>query len=200
MDSADDSYVEWIAGVKAGRPESAARIWVEFYNRLVSYADRRLGGLPRRSSDEEDVALSAMHSLVVGLRDGRFPDVSSRDDLLKIVLVIADRKAKKEIRKQMAAKRGGGGLRGDSVMTGMDGVGGGFGDVADRAARMTFDDVLSQECEELLDCLDDDVQRKIAVLKLQGYSNAEIAQTFGVVRRTIERKVALIRKNLRSRI
>ena len=200
MDSADDSYVEWIAGVKAGRPESVARIWVEFYNRLVSYADRRLGGLPRRSSDEEDVALSAMHSLVVGLRDGRFPDVSSRDDLLKIVLVIADRKAKKEIRKQMAAKRGGGGLRGDSVMTGMDGVGGGFGDVADRAARMTFDDVLSQECEELLDCLDDDVQRKIAVLKLQGYSNAEIAQTFGVVRRTIERKVTLIRKNWRSRI
>lgn len=84
--------------------------------------------------------------------------------------------------------------------TGRHGVGGGFGDVADRAARMTFDDVLSQECEELLDCLDDDVQRKIAVLKLQGYSNAEIAQTFGVVRRTIERKVALIRKNLRSRI
>ena len=52
----------------------------------------------------------------------------------------------------------------------------------------------SEECQRLLDLLSDEL-REVAELKLQGFSNSEIAQQMGVVERTAERKLNLIRKH-----
>ena len=46
----------------------------------------------------------------------------------------------------------------------------------------------------LLDRLQDDILRRIAVAKMEGYSNDEIARQLGVQTRTIERKLKLIRE------
>lgn len=193
IDENADSVVELVQGLNEKSPEAAERIWQEFHDRLVRYADRKLGGLPRRVADEEDVALSAMNSFCDGMNQGRFPDISSMDDIWRILFVITDRKAKKEIRRQMARKRGGGEVRGESVFLGRDGSLGGLAELPGNGPVCSIAERLTVECEELLDRLDDQLLRKIAVLKLQGHGVPEIAESLGVATRTIERKLARIR-------
>ena len=52
---------------------------------------------------------------------------------------------------------------------------------------------MAEECERLLGALTQGDLREVAVWKMEGYSNEEIAAKLGCVPRTIERKVALIR-------
>ncbi len=51
-----------------------------------------------------------------------------------------------------------------------------------------------EEFQERLEGLGDQELQEIAVLKMQGESNAEIADRRGCTLRTVERKLALIRK------
>jgi DNA-directed RNA polymerase specialized sigma24 family protein len=48
--------------------------------------------------------------------------------------------------------------------------------------------------------VDDPTLRKIALDKLQGYTNPEIAQRNGIAMRSVERKLQLIRKALERQI
>ena len=52
----------------------------------------------------------------------------------------------------------------------------------------------AEQCQRLLGMLPEDL-RGLAQLKLQGYSNGELADHLGVVERTVERKLNLIRKH-----
>jgi len=52
---------------------------------------------------------------------------------------------------------------------------------------------INEQCQQLMDCLPDDKLRLVAHRKLEGYTNQEIAQELGVVERTVERKLSLIR-------
>lgn len=194
MNDSSDSFFQTLEGLKANSPEATQRVWADFHHLMVRYADQKLGGLPRRSADEDDVALSAMHSFYKGMQAGRFPDVSSNDDLLKILFVITDRKAKKEIRRQMTLKRGGGAVRGESVFLQLGDETAGLNNLPENGTPFDLAHRLSIECQELLAMLNDDMLRKVALLKLQGYSTGEIAETLGVVNRTIERKLDMIRK------
>ena len=95
--------------------EGFEALWRTYYERLVHYARGRLGTMPRRDADEEDVALSAMNSFYRGWSDGRFANLNDPDDLWKMLLTITARKANKRIRYQQAEKRGAGTVRGESV-------------------------------------------------------------------------------------
>ena len=61
--SSDTSVTTWIKGLKAGKEEAARQLWERFFGRLVDLARKKLGGAPRRISDEEDVALAALEAL-----------------------------------------------------------------------------------------------------------------------------------------
>ncbi len=54
--------------------------------------------------------------------------------------------------------------------------------------------LVADELQALLARLDDEMQRAVALLKIEGFSNPEIAEKLGRPLRTIERKLALIRK------
>src|SRR5262245_57219294 len=55
---------------------------------------------------------------------------------------------------------------------------------------------VAEECRALLDRLGDDELRRIAVWKLEGYTNREIARGLGKSLATVERKLDLIRRKL----
>ena len=190
-DDADISM--WMAQLSENSPQAEREIWNHFFEKLVQYASRKLGGVPRRDADEEDIALSAMFSLHRGLRDGRFPQFDNRDDLWKILLTITAGKVGKRIRYQMTQKRGSGRVRGDSVFDHSNGPAAGFSEFADSRKSAEFADSCSIECEELLDKLDDDQLRQIAILKLQCFSNEEIADQLSCALRSVERKLQRIR-------
>jgi DNA-directed RNA polymerase specialized sigma24 family protein len=53
---------------------------------------------------------------------------------------------------------------------------------------------VAEECQRLLQKLDKPDLKKIALWKMEGYTNKEIATKLGRVERSIERKLDLIRK------
>jgi DNA-directed RNA polymerase specialized sigma24 family protein len=50
------------------------------------------------------------------------------------------------------------------------------------------------ECQRLMDELRDDSLRRVALLRMEGYTNEEIARELRCSRRTVARKVELIRR------
>jgi DNA-directed RNA polymerase specialized sigma24 family protein len=53
---------------------------------------------------------------------------------------------------------------------------------------------LTEECQHLLECLEDDTLRRVALWKMEGYTNREIADRLGCVEKTVERKIKSIRQ------
>ena len=93
----------------------AGELWSRFIERLIRATDRYLHNLPRRMVDQEDIALSSFASFVKGAAEGRFQKLKNRDDLWQVLEMLAERKAIAAYRREHAAKRGGGLIRGNGV-------------------------------------------------------------------------------------
>lgn len=174
----------WIEQLRSGDDHSAEHLWQRYFQQLVRLAERRLPLQARRSFDEEDVALSAFHSLCEGVRGGRFPELSHREDLWSLLVVITARKARARLRAESAEKRGGSAAPVEVELSNILGT----------EPTPEFAAELVDESERLLALLDDDDLRSIAIRKLEGYQNKEIAEEMGCALRTIERRLALIRQ------
>src|SRR6516165_10866377 len=108
MPSGPGSVTCWITQLKAGERAAAQPLWEGYFRQLVARARRQLQGVPLRAADEEDVALSAFDSFCRAAENGRFPDLSDRDDLWQLLLLLTDRKAIDLARRERSGKRGGG--------------------------------------------------------------------------------------------
>ena len=192
----DDAVTLWLSDLAGGDQQAAARIWQRYYDRLVHLARKKLDGLPRRAADEEDVALSAMHSFCRAVAAGRYPQLQDRDDLWKLLVTITSHKAIAQFRRQCAEKRGGGHVRGESVFVGSGEADDnpGIDAVLGHEPTPELAAMMAETCEVLLQRLGDESLRQLALLKLQGYTSAEIAAQFGITERSIERKLERVRK------
>lgn len=186
------SVTYWIAELRDGEESAAQReLWDRYFRRIVALARAKLGALPRGVADEEDVAISAMQSLFHGFQRDRFPDLCDRHNLWSLLAKITARKAINERQKQTAKKRGGGqpklvvGHAGDESTP--------LCDPSDDDLGPDFVVAMEEEMRRLMNLLPDETLRRVAGRKLEGYSSAEIANELGVVERTVERKLALIR-------
>jgi DNA-directed RNA polymerase specialized sigma24 family protein len=193
---ADESVTQWIERLAGGEEDAAQRIWERYYEQLVKAARKKLGAVSRRVSDEEDVALSAFDSFCRGVSAGRFPQLDDRHDLWKVLLTITTRKATAQWRREHAQKRGGGAVRGESVFLkgGAEEQDVGIDALPGVEPDPDYAVLVAEECEHLLDALGDDALRKVALMKLEGYTNQEIKQELGCSIATVERKLARIRE------
>lgn len=181
----------WLEQLKAGDPAAAAPLWRAYYARLVAAARRGLRPVPNAVADGEDVALDAFDSFCRRVSDGRFPDLNDRDDLWKVLFDITAKKARGQVRSETRQKRGGGRVvPASAVGSGMADVVGG---VPGREPSPAFAAEVADECRRLLAALGDDQLRQIAVWKMEGYLNAEIAARIDRAVPTVERKLNLIR-------
>lgn len=195
MEVSEQSVTRWISGLKKGDSAAAQQIWEHYCQRLIHLAARKFRGAPRRVSDEEDMVLAAFDSLYRGAAAGRFAKLEDRDDLWQLLLVITERKVIDQIHHDRRQKRGGGNVRGESVFAGQ----------ANQDQPMTLDRMAHvepapdyavasvEECQRLLDLLPDTTLREVALLKLEGWKNREIAEKIGCVEATVERKLKGIR-------
>ena len=181
-----------IERLEAGHHEAAQPLWEQYYPRLVRLARKKLRGTSRRVANEEDVALSAFDSFCRGVARGDFPDVSDRNSLWALLVTITARKAIDVVNHERRAKRGGGAVRGESALQGPDGRGD-FDRVAGREPPPDFAAQVQGEFRRLLDLLGDAELEQVALWKLEGDGNAEIAARLGCVERTVERKVERIK-------
>lgn len=188
----DASVTFWLHKLKVGdRDEAASKLWGAYFRRLVGLARGHLRSRPRAPADEEDVALSAFDSFVRAAEAGRFPRLDDRDDLWQVLLVVTSRKAADLIQSENRLKRGGGKvIPVSAAVPDPDGsappVAGSEPDPAEAAA-------MAEGLDRMLHVLGDDQLRRIAVWKLEGHSNADIAGKLGKSDATVERKLKLIR-------
>jgi DNA-directed RNA polymerase specialized sigma24 family protein len=185
----------WISALKRGDPSAAQGLWEAYFRRLVGLARARLRSAPRRVGDEEDVALSAFDSFCRGAQDGRFPRLDDRNDLWQILVLITVRKAIDLRKYEGRPSRGGGKVRSLTELTpeGIKAIGGDE-PTPELAAQ------LAEEYQRLLEQLDDPTLQFVATCKLEGYTDDEIAARLGCVTRTVQRKLARIRRTWANEI
>jgi DNA-directed RNA polymerase specialized sigma24 family protein len=182
----DGSITCWVEAVKAGDRAAVGPLWEAYFRRLVALARVRLHAAPRRVGDEEDVALSAFDSFVRRAGRGEFPRLEDRDDLWQILFVLTVRKALDHARREGRLRRGAGRVR--SLEGLADLPVGGSGDDPALAAQMT------EEFGRLLDLLGEATLRSVALWKMEGCTNREIAERLGCIEQTVERKLQRIRR------
>lgn len=190
------SVTGWISRLEAGDAAAAQQLWERYYQRLVGLARKKLRQLPRRAADEEDVVLSAFDSFCRGVAGGRFPQLEDRDNLWRLLMVITARKAHDLIQRERRQKRGGGAVRGESALQRAveeSAAGAGLDQVVGRAPTAAFAAQVAEQCQRLLDTLASSDLRAVAIWKMEGYTNQEIADKLGCVPGTVERKLRVIR-------
>ncbi len=200
--SVDDggSVTCWLGNLKDGDLAAAQPLWERYFARLVGVARGKLRKVRKTSAgeDEEDAALSAFNSFCGGMARGRFPQLADRDDLWKLLVVITARKAMAQAQREGRKKRGGGRVVDEAALFGQaagdEGSLAGLERIAGDGPTPEFAAMMSEECQRLLNALDDDSLRQVALSRMEGYTNDEIADQLGCARRTVARRLELIRK------
>lgn len=201
-----EPITEWIDELKAGEEDAAEKLWQTYFSQIVQHARGKLAGAKRACADEEDVALSVFKSLCLGAEAGRFPKLTDRDSLWSLLMAIVSHKSTDLIRRENRRKRGGTGKAcADAKLGGENKEPGGQKDprqiiplskIIEQRPSPEFAAMISLQFEQLIERLEsanDPDLIGIAIAKMTGDSNAEVAQQLGCARRTVERKVQLIR-------
>lgn len=191
----EDSDSVLLARLKVGPDSEASQaLWSRYFEQLARLARKRLGDGMRRVADEEDIALSAFDSFFRGVNKGRFPQLDDADDLWQVLVLLTERKAINRRRKETAQKRGGGKVRGDwASLTGDSSDRGEVEQAMTLEPSPEFAAQFAEECARRLACLGDPGLTKVALLRLEGYSNDEIARELKKSVRSVERKLRAIR-------
>jgi DNA-directed RNA polymerase specialized sigma24 family protein len=193
--SQPDPLAEWIPGLKTGDREAARQLWERLWESFVRLARTQLRK-PRGVADEEDVANSAFDSFCRGAKEGKFAQLEDGGDLWGIMGMLIARKAADLLRREGAAKRGGGRVKDEAALAGgdPDAEGSPLDNLAGKALPPDLLLELDEEYRRLLNTLADDQMRAIALLKMDGYKDREIASELGVSVATVRRRVDLIRR------
>ena len=194
-DSNDVSH--WIDLIKDGDSVAAHRIWHHYFDRLVRSVRQNLRGQNRGMSDEEDIVVSVFDSFYRAAENGRFPDLSDRDSLWRLLLTMSARKIVDKRRHDQRQRRGAG-VKVHSL--GQDRGSGPILQVIGDQPTPEMVLMMEESFERLISHLGVGQLREIAVAKLEGRSNAEIAHQLACSERTIERRLRLIREKCQQEL
>ena len=187
----------WIDQVKDGDSLAANQIWQHYFDRLVRTVRQRLHGQNRAVSDEEDIVLSVFDSFYVAVEKGRFPDLSDRYDLWRLLLRMSARKVVDKRRHDLRQRRGGNVNihsldQENSDENAIQAIGN------EPTPEMVM--MMQESIEQFFSHLGVGQLRDLAGEKLEGYSNAELAKRFDCSERTIERRLHLIREKCQQEL
>ncbi len=161
---------------------AAAQLWQRFVPRLLGLARRTLATHPRLNGFADDVVQSAFASFFQRAQAGQF-SCEDREDLWNLLAVMTVRKARMAIRRENTEKRGGGHVVNEA---------GSSTSPLEAVAASQLGPEFDLHAEELLAGLPEEL-RTVAVLRLMGHTNPEIAQQLDWTVRKVERKLQLIR-------
>jgi RNA polymerase sigma factor (sigma-70 family) len=184
--SSATSVTTWLGQLKAGDRQAAQKLWERYFEKLVAFARSKLQSTPRRAADEEDVALSAFNKFWRVVQKGGFPKLDDRDDLWRLLVLIAAQKASDLRDRERAKKR----PQTQAAVADLE-------QIIGHEPTPEFAIQVAEEYEALLRRLPEEL-RIVAIRKMEGYTNAEIAAELGVIKRTIERKLSAIRGKLKE--
>lgn len=189
----------WLRELRTADEEAAQKLWIHFVSRLCALGRKRLSPETRRVYDEDDAALSAFHSVCVGIRAGRFPDLQDRDSLWSVLAVVTarkisrrhryDRQERRDVRRNVSESifQSGGNPASDGL-------------VAIKSCQPTAEYAAEfvETCEQLFASLADPTLEQVAALRIAGHTDSEIADQVKCSRRTVQRRLEVIRRQWES--
>jgi RNA polymerase sigma factor (sigma-70 family) len=186
----DHSVSQFIDGLREGDEHAAQVVWERFVFRLVELASRKLKAA-RRAEDEEDIVQRAFADFFRQVQRGRFPQLHDRHDLWQVLCMLVDRRAIDAVRRQNSRKQGQGRVQGESFFCSKNASGEHVSGLAGSPDLLMPTPELAMEMSEVLrqrlDQFESDEHRQVALLKLRGFTNREIAGQLGSSVRTVER-------------
>src|SRR5262249_53205309 len=120
---------------------------------------------------------------------GRFPQLSDRDSLWRLLVTFTLRKAAHHLRDEGRLKRGGARVRSGTAEDDEPLL----EQVLSREPTPELTAQVAEEYERLLRCLNDPELETVARARMEGYSVEEVAERLGYAPRSIKRKLQLIR-------
>ena len=177
---ADGSVTQWIDPLKTGDREAIGQLWRLYAQPLFDLARRRLNGSPKLVDRAEDLAVDAFLSFCRHAAAGDFKELANRRNVWGLLACITIRKTFGFRTKE--------GKRPDAVGE-LSGLGErGFEGVASHEPEPEFVATVTS----LLALLSPEL-REVAVLKMEGLTNQEIAGRRSCALRRVERQLAMIR-------
>ena len=180
MPSSDtESVTRLIRAAQRDRNSAVGPLLAVYFDRLVQLARKRLQNLPGMASYDEDLALRSFYSVYRRVRDPQRPfRLADRHDLWRLLATRTISRAIDLIRTHRPAE-----LPGEDDLE----------QLLTREPTPEEAAATADECRRLLDLLGEPELRQIALWKVEGYTNEEIAARLDCVPRTVERKVRRIR-------
>ena len=196
MAHSQGSVTRLIIDLRADDPavrEVAARlVWGRYFSELLILARNHLSARIRSREDEEDVLQSMYKSFCTRHRRGDF-DLASRDELWNLLVQITLRKARNTANRHLRGKRD---VRREQAGPGHGGLDEPTGSILDQidsdGPTPAEAALLNEALEHRFQMLNDPGLRQIAVWKLEGYTNQEIAGRLDCTLRTVQRKLERI--------
>jgi DNA-directed RNA polymerase specialized sigma24 family protein len=174
-----------LGGLRDGDAEAVRQLWQRYFRPLVRLAGSALSSRGHASNDAEDVALSAFWALCQQAarpdESARLPRLHNRAHLWKLLACITARRAFDLARKEGRRRR----VVAEESALGEEG----FEPFAGREPPPEFGAAVA----DLLERLPTDELRRLAVAKMEGRTNAEIARDLGRSLSTVERKLQVVR-------
>jgi hypothetical protein len=169
------------------RDDAVRELWEYFFADLMCHARRKLlaSNASRGSADEEDAAERAFTKICRSIERGRLK-LGNRVDLYKVLRCATTREV---INLLHRAKRDSAGSSDEFVL----------GQIADPAQTPELLWLAYDACVRLLDLLENDELRRIAIWKLSGHTNEAIRIKLACSLATLERILAHIRETWRRR-
>jgi DNA-directed RNA polymerase specialized sigma24 family protein len=176
-----DSVSEWLDQAKRGNCEALGLLWKRYYDRIASRADSKL---PKMGHiDGSDVAAIAFECFYFHIRKKPSPELTNRNDIWKVLISIVDRKIVDTVRKNKSKKRGG-----HFHSHVLDGKVIELPPANDPVVHLTA----NEEFLRLLNLLNP-TEKQIAIARLEGFDNKEIADMISKSDRTVVAKLTKIR-------
>lgn len=185
-DVPDDRVI--LSMFRAGNEQAARELYERYVDRLLALARKRISQRMASRVDPEDIVQSVFRTFFGRVKKGQFR-IADQDDLCKLLVRITVHKTLRQVAFHKAAKRD------PSLEAGQDGYS------AEGIQRVHDDEPGHEDAVAFLDQLEDFLaqlrpeERQILEMRMQGYSNDEIAKKLNIydrkIRRTIERIRAL---------
>jgi DNA-directed RNA polymerase specialized sigma24 family protein len=188
--ASEGSVTRIIALVKGGNHPAAQVLWEAYFLRVVEMAHARLRSR-KGEGRAHAVAGSVLETLLRRAAEGRFPDLNDRDDLWRLLVVLTIRKAINLYRREKGRQRH------EVLFSELPDPAHFEAEIGDGPRPKDFFELWS----ELMACLDREPRpekaarlNQVAELKLEGFTQAEVARRIGVSEITVRRDLHCIRE------
>lgn len=187
------SVTDWITQLRNGHSSACDKLWPFYLQRLTAIISQKLESSRTGVSDEEDVLIDTCEVCFRKIREGVYPNISSRHDLWRLLTKIATRKSIDQIRR---SRKGVDRLRLDATEIHSSSSSFEVNHIDNFAGAEPTPEFAAMVADESRYRLSQLPEKMVGVvqLRMQGFTLREIAEKTGISLPTVQRYISFVRE------